>query len=208
MPAAGRAFLLWFTFSSLLAAQSFSAPAGLRPALRRYGASILPGGRIISPTGDQYLTGSGPFGLVVSASGRTAVTSNGGPGRNSLTVLERDSKSGRWQVRQFVIRGPDMPDDPDEREWRSVFMGLALAGEHTVFASEGESGRVSLYDWNAERRRAIDLNRNGFDDSYTGDLAYDAERNILYVIVLSVSLICVTARNSIGCFGFSRTNGS
>ena len=182
MPAAGRAFLLWFTFSSLLAAQSFSAPAGLRPALRRYGTSILPGGRIISPAGDQYLTGSGPFGLVVSASGRTVVTSNGGPGRNSLTVLDRDSKSGRWQVRQFVIRGPDMPDDPDEREWRSVFMGLALAGEHAVFASEGESGRVSLYDWNAERRRAIDLNRNGFDDSYTGDLAYDAERNVLYVI--------------------------
>ncbi len=61
-------------------------------------------------------------------------------------------------------------------------MGLAFSGEHAVFASEGNSGKVSLHDWNSDRRRVIDINQNGLDDSYTGDLALDAERNILYVV--------------------------
>ena len=61
-------------------------------------------------------------------------------------------------------------------------MGLALSGEHAVFASEGNSGRISLFDWSSHRRRAIDLNQGGFDDSYTGDLALDAERNVLYAV--------------------------
>ena len=47
------------------------------------------GGRIIAPLGDQYPTGAGPFGLLVGPSARTVVTSNSGPGPNSLTVLAR-----------------------------------------------------------------------------------------------------------------------
>src|SRR5580700_8399505 len=85
-----------------MAAADYSAPAGIRPALRRPGAaSILPGGRIISPMGRQYVTGPGPFGLAISASGKTLVSANSGPDRFSLTVLERE-KDGAWHVRQLV----------------------------------------------------------------------------------------------------------
>ncbi|MGA2268651.1 MAG: hypothetical protein ABSH44_09300 [Bryobacteraceae bacterium] len=184
MPA-WRSSLAVLTFAVLVAAQSYTAPAGIRPALRgpmgTPGSSILPGGRIITPLGEQYATGSGPFGLVVSASGKTVVTSNGGPGRNSLTVMER-GKGGAWEVRHLVARAVDSLDEFDARDWRSVFMGLALSGEHAVFASEGNSGRISFFDWSSERRRVIDLNQGGFDDSYTGDLAFDAERNVLYAV--------------------------
>ncbi len=41
---------------------------------------------------------------------------------------------------------------------------------------------ASPLDWNGTRRRSIDLNQGGFDDSYTGDLALDAERGILYAV--------------------------
>ncbi|MBZ5617436.1 MAG: bifunctional YncE family protein/alkaline phosphatase family protein [Acidobacteriia bacterium] len=181
MPAAWRSSLTLLTLSTILTAQTYSAPAGIRPALRRSGASILPGGRIIAPLGDQYVTGPGAFGLAVSSSGKTAVTSNGGPGRNSLTVLDRD-KNGRWQARQLMARSLDMLDEFEDADWRSVFMGLAFSSEHAVFASEGNSGKISLFDWNADRRRVIDLNQGGFDDSYTGDLALDAERGILYAV--------------------------
>jgi len=180
VPTAWR-FLLALLFAPLvLVAQWFSAPAGIRPAIRRPGSSILPGGRIIAPRGDEYVVGAGAFGLAVSATGRTVVTSNGGPGRNSLTVLERD-KAGHWEVRQLLSAGPRTLEEPEPADWSGVFMGAALSGEHTVYASEGNSGRVSLFDWTADRRRPIDLNRNGFDDSYTGDLAFDAERGFLYV---------------------------
>ena len=180
--AVDRLYPLALSFvTAALFAQSFSTPAGNRPALRRQGPSILPGGRVIAPLGEEYASGPGAFGMAVSASGLTVVTSNGGPGRNSLTVLERN-KAGHWEARQLVARRPETADEEEGGAWRGVFMGLAFSGEHTVYASEGNSGRVSLFDWNAERQRSIDLNRNGFDDSYTGDLALDGERGILYVV--------------------------
>ena len=157
-------------------AQWYTAPAGDRPALRRAASSILPGGRTIAPTGEQFATGPGPFGLAVSASGRTVITANSGPGRNSLTILERD-KDGQWSNRQIVTRGT-----PETGDWQGVFMGLAFSGEHALWASEGNSGRVDLFDFGNDRRRAIDLNQGGFDDSYTGDMALDPQRGVLYVV--------------------------
>jgi hypothetical protein len=139
--------LAWGLFPAYPA--EYSAPAGIRPALRRPGAaSILPGGRVISPLGRQYVTGPGPFGLAISASGRTLASANSGPDRFSLTVLEQE-KGGAWQVRQIVApkrkkrkEGEREGDEKGEDQWHSVFMGLAFATEHMVYASEGNTGRV------------------------------------------------------------------
>jgi YVTN family beta-propeller protein len=171
-----------------LCAGDYAAPAGIRPALRRPGAaSILPGGRIISPLGHQFITGPGPFGLAISVSGKTLVSANSGPDRFSLTVLEQQ-KGGDWQVRQLFAKkrkpktekeGKPQEDD----QWHSVFMGLAFAGEHSVYASEGNTGRVRLVDLaTGDARHIYDLNRDGFADSFTGDLAFDADRGVVYVL--------------------------
>src|SRR5450759_464888 len=90
-----RNCLLVLSCAGSLAEQSFTAPAGIRPAQRRPAGALLPGGRIIQPEGEQFITGSGPFGLAVSPEGKSVVTANGGPGRNSLTILERD-KNNHW----------------------------------------------------------------------------------------------------------------
>jgi len=170
-----------------LFAADYSAPAGIRPALRRLNAGILPGGRIISPLGNQYVTGPGPFGLAISASGRTLVSANSGPDRFSLTVLERD-KSGIWSVRQLVApkKKPlekEADREKDDEGWHSVFMGLAFATEHVVYVSEGNSGRVRLLDLaTGGAKKVYDLNQGGFEDSFTGDLAFDAARGVLYVL--------------------------
>jgi YVTN family beta-propeller protein len=170
-------------------AAEYTAPAGIRPALRRPGAaSILPGGRIISPLGRQYITGPGPFGLAISGSGRTLVSANSGPDRFSLTVLEQDN-SGSWSVQQ-ILAPKKKPTEKEgqafergEESWHTVFMGLAFAGEHTVYASEGNSGRVRMVDLTTgSPRRIYDLNQGGFEDSFTGDLAFDADRGILYIL--------------------------
>ena len=177
---------------------SYSAPAGLRPAQRHTASSILPGGRLIFPAGESHITGAGPFGLAVSATGKTVVTANGGPGRNSLTILERD-KGDHWDVHHLLARikgepkgepkgeaGGETGGDAESGDWRGVFMGIAFVDEHSAYVSEGNSGKIGLFDWNGSSpsgpRRVIDLNRNGYDDSYTGDLALDRERNILYVV--------------------------
>jgi len=181
VPTVWRFVLTVWTFQAALAAQSFSAPAGIRPAFRRLGAAVLPGGRVLSPLGDQYVTGPGAFGLKVGPTGKSVVTVNSGPGKNSLTVLEQD-KAGRWQARQLVARSLDMLDSFDAVDWRGVFMGVAFSNDHAIYASEGNSGKISLFDWSNGHRRAIDLNQKGFDDSYSGDLALDPERGILYVV--------------------------
>ncbi|MBS1858744.1 MAG: hypothetical protein JST11_25460, partial [Acidobacteria bacterium] len=162
--------------------QNFRAPAGDRPAHRHRDASLLPGGRVIVPLGEQHITGAGPFGLALSADGRTALTANTGPGRNSLSIFEL-TREGSWRVTHWNARTrSDDPDDGELAGWRGVFMGAAIANDHSAWVSEGNSGKVSLFDWSNERRRSVNLNSAGFNDSYTGDLAYDPDRNILYVL--------------------------
>ena len=140
---------------------------------------------MIAPLGQQHPTGPGPFGIIVSASGKTAVTSNGGPDRYSLTVMERDRK-GPWEIRHIVAPKASPGEssaENDSDEWRSVFMGLAFASEKSVYASEGNSGRVRLIDLTSGgRKRVYDHNQGGFADSYTGDLAFDTRRGMLYVV--------------------------
>jgi YVTN family beta-propeller protein len=135
----------------------------------------------VSPLGAEYPTGPGAFGLAVSPSGRMVMSSNTGPGLNSLTLLDRQ-KSGEWEVRQIVPPSKDPDEKADPEEWRGAFMGLAFAGERGVYASEGNSGRISYFDNTGERRRFIDLNQGDFKDSYSGDLALDPERNIIYAV--------------------------
>jgi YVTN family beta-propeller protein len=165
--------------SALAWAQSYSPPAGNRPASRRLDASVVPGGRLVSPEGQQYPTGPGPFGLALSASGKTLVTANLGPDIASLTVLERGKT---WEVRQLQAEPNRQGRPPDENVWRSVSLGVAFSGERTAFVAEGNSGRVALIDLpSGERRRAIDLNQSGYRDSFTGELALDEQRGVLYV---------------------------
>ena len=75
------------------------------------------------------------------------------------------------------------PEGDEEGAWRSVFMGLAFDGDRAVYASDGNSGRVRLIDLSTgATRRIYDLNEEGWRDSYTGDLALDAQRDLLYAL--------------------------
>ena len=180
MPAVWRHFSALVAITGAITAQSYSAPAGLRPALRRGGASILPGGRVVAPLGEEYIVGAGAFGLAVSPSGKTVVTANIGPWGDSLTILDHN-RSGRWEPRQLVVHPAGIPEKPEAAVWLGVSGGVAFSGERTIYSSEGYSGRINIFDSNDERRRPIDINQNGYRDSFTGDIAFDAERNILYV---------------------------
>src|SRR5713226_7077729 len=114
----GRYTILFCTYCRLvLSAQSFSGPAGLRPAHRHNDMATLPGGRVIAPLGEQHITGAGPFGLAVSASGKTILSANTGPGRNSLSILQYDK--GYWQVNHWAARTRDNDaEDGELAGWR------------------------------------------------------------------------------------------
>jgi DNA-binding beta-propeller fold protein YncE len=165
-------------------AADYRPPAGNRAPVRRPGATtILPGGRILTPLGKQYATGPGPFGVAINRNGRTVVTADGGPNRYSLTVLERD-RTGPPRVKHLVApKNKQEETGEDDQEWRSVFMGLAFVDDSSLWASEGNSGRVRLVDTRSGHRKAwVSLDTANVRDSYTGDLAYDARTKRLYVL--------------------------
>jgi len=166
----------------IVLAADYVPPAGTRYALRRPGAqTVLPGGRVIEPTGRQYTTGPGPFGLAVSPSGRMVVSANSGTPGCSLTVLQRDGAF--WRTRHLVapVRKEGEPEPEDD--WRSVFMGLAFGDDRTLYVSEGNSGRVRVIDpKTGDLKRLYRLNEGGYQDSYTGDLALDRNRGLLWVL--------------------------
>ena len=136
---------------------------------------------MIEPLGRAFQTGPGAFGLVVSPDGRFAVTANGGPDRFSLTVL--DTNSEPWQVTQ--IRAPRKEDKPQagDEDWHSVFMGLAFSGDRRLFASEGNNGRVrEIALPGGHVQNLYHLDQGEWRDSFSGDLAYDPARRLLYVV--------------------------
>lgn len=161
-------------------AADYLPPAGERPAARRPGAeSVLPGGRIVTPIGRQFVTGPGPFGLALSPDGKYAVTSNGGRDRYSLTLLDKSRRD--WRARH--LEASTEKNEENEDDWRSIFMGLAFDGDRTLFVSEGNSGRVREISMpGGTMRRLYELNQGDWRDSYSGDLAVDSERNLLYVV--------------------------
>jgi DNA-binding beta-propeller fold protein YncE len=180
---------------ALAAAAAFAQmPAGNRQAERAdSGTSVLPGGRYITPLGEQFFTGPGPFGLAISPSGQFVVSADGGPNRYALTVLDNrapDNRESPAVKHLYTARkrsrgrdADDADDAADDPEWLSVFMGLAFDGERTLYASEGESGKVRAIDIVTGKREAVlDLNRGGYRDSYTGDIAMDAARGLLFVV--------------------------
>jgi YVTN family beta-propeller protein len=169
-------------------AAEYAAPAGIQPALRRPGAtSILPGGRMISPIGIQYITGPGPLALAASPNGKTILSANRGPERFSLTFLDREK--GRRLVRHLVANSQS--DD-----WLGVSTGAVFDGEHTVYVSEGASGRVwAVNPSDGSRKRGFDLNQDGASRSFTGDLAFDPDRKQLYVLDQANSRLAVVDVN-------------
>lgn len=166
----------------VLSAAVWAAIASAQPAHRGAEAepSILPGGRKIMPYGSQYFTGPGTFGLTVSPSGHRVVTADGGPNRYSLTVFDDLAEQPLTTV---VLGRGRAKADAEEDDWRSVFMGLAFDGALTLYSSEGETGRVRRVDLRTGKgAKLTDLNQGGAHDSYSGDLAFDAARHLLYVV--------------------------
>ena len=131
---------------------------------------------MIAPPGEQFGTDPDPSGLAISASGKVLIAASAGPPIASLTELQRGET---WAVYQLPLgraeRVPGKPKHPAPA-------GVAFSGEHAAFVSEGSTGHVALMDvTTGDRRSAFDLNRNGAHDSFTGDLALDAARRVLYV---------------------------
>src|ERR1700722_17407471 len=106
-----RPTLLLLTLATALALGQM--PAGDQRARRSdAGTSILPGGRYITPLGEQFFTGPGPFGLAISPNGQFVVSADGGPYRYALTVLDNANASAVKHL--YAARKRPRKDDDDD----------------------------------------------------------------------------------------------
>jgi YVTN family beta-propeller protein len=171
-----------FAAACLSSAAEFHAPAGDRYALATSSGSILPGGRILKPLGTEFETGPGPFGLAVSHNG-TVVTADIGFARSGVTIIEPPGKGPRRQHHLWARTPLSTVPESADPEWKGVFTGIVFESDKSVWVSEGDSGKVRQIDITSyDQRKLVALNTPEAPNSYTGDLAYESTRRLLYVL--------------------------
>ena len=179
-------------------------PAGERFAhIDRAGETVLPIGRLLTPTGRQIDTAPHPFGMALSADGSVLVTVNGGVGPFSLTVV-RDPASATPRVSQIP---PGVKTD--ERVIRSAFLGAAVdTARGLVYASGGDNGTVFVFRLsNGGRIAQIDLSTPEHPDAYTTDLALSPDGRFLFALDLGnyrLVTIDTVKREAVGEVGVGR----
>ncbi|HEY3836790.1 MAG TPA: bifunctional YncE family protein/alkaline phosphatase family protein, partial [Bryobacteraceae bacterium] len=180
---------VWSAFgaASLICAASteFHVPGTNYPAQIRDQISILPGGRALRPFGRQVLTGTGPFAIAVSPSGKTIVTSNVGistaigVNRPSISVIVPGKHDTAWNLSDFAAE----PKQPRSHAWQGLSTGIALTSDGAAWVSEGDTGRVVELSLSAGTRKfSINLNADSFSHSFTDALTLDVARNLLIVL--------------------------
>ncbi len=165
-----------------------AAPAGDRMTqIDRSGETILPNGRVITPLGVQVTVEPHPYGLALSPDGNTLVTANTGTWPFSLSIISALG-SPTPQLEQ-IPRG--YPPKHSEVEPSSIYMGLAIARDNrTVFVSEGDTGKIDVYDLHTLRKSksiAFDGDFHGrkYHHSFTGALALAPNGKLLYALDLA-----------------------
>jgi DNA-binding beta-propeller fold protein YncE len=166
-------------------AADFRVP-GLKYAPQiRDDVSILPGGRALQPFGRLVLTGTAPFAVGVSPSGKTIVTANIGistaigVNRPSITVIAPGKKDAAWNLADFSAE----PRQSRSQAWQGLTAGLAVTSDGAAWVSEGDSGRVvELNLSNGGRKAAVNLNAENYSNSFSQALVHDTARNLLIVL--------------------------
>ena len=172
-------------FLTVTSAPGFRVPGINYPAQVREDVSILPGGRALRPFGRQVLTGTAPFAIAVSPSGKTIVTANIGLSKSigldrpSITVIVPGKRDSAWNLEDFHAE----PRRPDPKAWQGVTTGLAVTGDNSAWISEGDSGRVVELNLSTGNRKAVvSLNVEHYTGSFTDALVYDPVRNLIVVL--------------------------
>jgi DNA-binding beta-propeller fold protein YncE len=177
--------------------QELRSPAGNRATrIDVAGETIIPNGRLITPLGRQVRVAPHPYGLAVSANGQTIVTANNGHRPFSISIIQ-NLDTGSPSVAQI----PPGPTN-DGADLKSVYLGIAVAPDNrTVYVSEGDNGRIGVFDLVSHSRLAeidIDGTFQGkiFRNSLTADLKLSPNGNRIYVLDMAHFRLVVIDRKS------------
>lgn len=127
------------TFASLgvlcVLCAEFRVPGVNYPAIIREDVAILPGGRALRPFGKQVLTGTAPFAISVSPSGKTIVTANIGIStaiginRPSITVISPGKRDLAWNLADFAAEARQEGRQGRNQAWQGLAAGLVVVSD-------------------------------------------------------------------------------
>ncbi len=160
-----------------------TAPAGTQyTAINREGSTVIPNGRLITPTGKQITVAPHPFGLTISPDGKTIITANSGVGPFSISIIS-DYNSATPAIKQI----PETLN-PEKGLLEAVFMGLAISPDSKkVYVAGGQQNKIYVFDLITNKKLAeISCNKSfdgtDYSDAYIGDLVLSKDGNRLYAV--------------------------
>jgi len=160
-----------------------SAPAGEQfTHIDKAGTTVIPNGRLLTPTGKSIVVAPHPYGLTLSPDGNTAVTANSGTGPLSITI-----------IRNILSENPDVQQIPpgpstDKGVLASVFMGLTVSEDNNlVYVAGGQENKVFIFDIKTgEAKGVIDCSYVSdsvdYSHGYIGDMVLSKDGKKLYAV--------------------------
>jgi YVTN family beta-propeller protein len=159
-----------------------TAPAGDRyTKINREGETVLPNGRIITPTGKQITVAPHPFGLVLSPDGKTIITANSGVGPFSISIIKD------YNTKPTVKQIPETLN-PEKGLLEATFMGLAISPDNQkVYVAGGQQNRIYIFDLITNKKLGeINCNKSfdgtDYSDGYIGDMVLSKDGLRLYAV--------------------------
>ena len=180
-------FLLYLLVFSNVQAQGkrtvLSAPAGnLYTQIARGGVTVIPNGRLLTPSGKSIQVAPHPFGLALSRDGKVAVTANSGVSPLSISII-----TGLPGSEPVVTQIPPGPAT-DNGVLASVFMGLAISPDDgMVYVAGGQENKIFLFStFTHTRIDSIDCSSSGggknYPNGYIGDMVLTRDGKTLYAV--------------------------
>ena len=160
-----------------------TAPAAAQyTSINREGTTVIPNGRLITPTGKQITVAPHPFGLTISPNGRIIITANSGVGPFSISIIT-DYNSPTPVVKQI----PETLN-PEKGLLEAVFMGLAISPDNKkVYVAGGQQNKVYVFDLETSKKLGeISCNQSfdgtDYSDGYIGDMVLNKDGSLLYAV--------------------------
>jgi YVTN family beta-propeller protein len=159
-----------------------SAPAGsLYTSVNKQGTTVIPNGRLLTPSGRSIEVAPHPFGLALSNDGKIAVTANSGVKPLSITIIR--NLTSEPEIRQVP---PGFSNDAGVLE--SVFMGLAISPDNSkVYVAAGQENRVLVFDLSTGNKTdSVDCSVSekgiNYPDGYIGDMTLSKDGTHLFAV--------------------------
>jgi DNA-binding beta-propeller fold protein YncE len=159
-----------------------SAPAGsMYTSINKGGITVIPNGRLLTPSGKTIEVAPHPFGLALSRNGEIAVTANSGTKPLSISIIRNLNSEP-----EIIQVPPGYSNDAGVLE--SVFMGLAISPDNNkVYVAAGQENSILVFDLlTGAKTDSIDCNvsEDGTrcTDGYIGDMAISKDGKYIFAV--------------------------